>query len=106
MVFATPEALAAYAEPIDVQEGSWLAAWDSNGQRLQFSIVPRAYRGLYGRPRSAEAVSIEASPAPSRNDPAIQELIRPRLEAIGLDPGQLAGAQLIEFAIAHVPTTT
>src|SRR5581483_8733376 len=85
-VFRTVRSLEIYAEPIDVEDGVWEAAWDRAGTRLRLAVTARRYRGLFGKPRSMEVVVVEEASDAQPEDPETDAMISSRLRATGLDP--------------------
>ena len=60
LIFRSAEAAEGYLEPIDVQDGEYVAAWDSTGRPLALTVVAVPGRSWFGRFTSGrDAVSVQ-----------------------------------------------
>lgn len=95
-VFRTKEEAERYAEPIDIQNGEYVAAYDANGQLLRLESHPSGYRGM-----------ITLSDPPENRSEELAQVLRIMLGSIAaarnvpFDPSRLHEQpleQLVDFS--------
>jgi len=101
--FKSVEEAERYAEPIDVQSQEYVAAYDSEGRRLELRVEEEVVSGLFGLGKiKRERVHIVPAEDTATHADELKSLLQDFLQKPGTPPNSLHSASLQDLITAGI----